>query len=203
MKQHLDLLYDAFQSEATQVASLTELTKRLQEQIVMLQRDPSVAAEGSDQRTFTVTWTIENWRETLEVAKGEDGMKLESMPYYMGHPGFKVGIYAYPNGFRESIGTHLSIYFKVMRGRYDDSLTWPFSHVVRISLIDQRPGGRNVEHSLDPGAEELLQDVSEHYRKPTSDSMGGVSSSVIVTSAADTTLETTELSLNLMSLGCD
>ena len=57
-----------------------------------------------------------------------------------------------------------------MSGRYDDSVFWPFSNMVTVSLIDQRPGGKHLQQTLDTGAETLSRDVSEFYQRPKEDS---------------------------------
>ncbi len=41
------------------------------------------------------------------------------------------------NGVNNAGGTHLSIYFLLMRGDYDALLEWPFRFKVTFSLLDQ------------------------------------------------------------------
>ena len=79
VKLHLHLLYEAFQSRVT---SLTEWNRSLQKQIEDLQKGETVASELVKPRSFTATWTIEDWKEKLEVAKNED-MSLISRPFYI------------------------------------------------------------------------------------------------------------------------
>ena len=42
-------------------------------------------------------------------------------------------------------GTHVSVFFVVMRGEYDALLRWPFRQKVTMMLLDQD----NVEHVID------------------------------------------------------
>ena len=42
-------------------------------------------------------------------------------------------------------GTHLSLFFVVMRGEFDALLRWPFRQKVTVTLLDQD----NVEHVID------------------------------------------------------
>ena len=50
---------------------------------------------------------------------------------------------AYLNGDGMGKGTHLSLFLVLMRSEYDDLLSWPFSHRVTMSLVNQ-------EHPLSP-----------------------------------------------------
>ena len=51
----------------------------------------------------------------------------------------------YLNGDGIGKGTHISLFFVVMRGEYDAILRWPFRHKVTFMLLDQN----NVEHVID------------------------------------------------------
>ena len=51
----------------------------------------------------------------------------------------------YLNGDGIGKGTHISIFFVVMRGQYDAMLRWPFRQKVTFMLLDQD----NVEHVVD------------------------------------------------------
>ena len=42
------------------------------------------------------------------------------------------------------LGTHISLFFVVMRGQYDAILRWPFRQKVTFMLLDQD----NVEHVI-------------------------------------------------------
>ena len=51
----------------------------------------------------------------------------------------------YLNGDGMGRGTHISVFFVVMRGQYDALLRWPFRQKVTFMLMDQD----NVEHVID------------------------------------------------------
>ncbi len=51
----------------------------------------------------------------------------------------------YLNGDGMGKGTHLSLFFVVMKGNYDALLTWPFRQKVTLMLMDQN----NHEHIID------------------------------------------------------
>ena len=56
--------------------------------------------------------------------------------------GYKMCARIYLNGHGLGRGTHISIFFMVMRGEYDALLPWPFRQKVTFMLLDQD----NVEH---------------------------------------------------------
>jgi hypothetical protein len=55
----------------------------------------------------------------------------------------------YLNGDGMGEGTHLSLFFVVMRGDYDALLPWPFEQKVSFKLIDQT-GNQHIIESFRP-----------------------------------------------------
>uniref|UniRef100_A0A3Q3A2F5 MATH domain-containing protein n=1 Tax=Kryptolebias marmoratus TaxID=37003 RepID=A0A3Q3A2F5_KRYMA len=51
---------------------------------------------------------------------------LRDEPFYTGYFGYKMCARVYLNGDGMGKGTHLSLFFVVMRGEYDALLPWPF-----------------------------------------------------------------------------
>ena len=52
------------------------------------------------------------------------------------------------NGINDSAGTHVSVYVSLMRGEYDDILTWPFCGNITIQLVNQNKDQDHVERYL-------------------------------------------------------
>jgi TNF receptor-associated factor 2 len=50
------------------------------------------------------------------------------------------------NGINDARGTHVSIYFILMRGEYDALLRWPFAFKVSFILLDQSTSNDNQCH---------------------------------------------------------
>ena len=65
-------------------------------------------------------------------------------------------------GYGIGKGTHLSLFFVVMRGEFDNILQWPFTHKVTVKLINQA-GGRDIVDTFQPDP------MSSSFRKPKSD----------------------------------
>lgn len=51
--------------------------------------------------------------------------------FYTAKYGYKVCLRIYLNGDGTGKGTHVSLFFVVMKGDYDALLPWPFRHKVR------------------------------------------------------------------------
>ena len=76
------------------------------------------------------------WRRSLEAKTGET-MSLRSAYFYTGQYGYKICLRLYLNGDGTGKGTHLSFFFVIMKGEYDDILPWPFEHPVTLMLLDR------------------------------------------------------------------
>ena len=59
-------------------------------------------------------------------------------------------------------GTHLSLFFVIMRGEFDNNLQWPFTHKVTFKLINQS-GGRDIVDTFQPNPK------SSSFQKPNSE----------------------------------
>ena len=62
---------------------------------------------------------------------------IYSPPFYTGRNGYKMCIRAYLNGDGSGEGTHLSIFFVIMKGEYDPLLQRLFDYKVSLILVDQ------------------------------------------------------------------
>lgn len=62
---------------------------------------------------------------------------IYSTPFYVFPYGYKMCMRLYINGDSKTKNTHMSLFYVIMRGKYDDDLQWPFKYGVTFSLIDQ------------------------------------------------------------------
>ena len=67
-------------------------------------------------------WRIPEMRRRIRDAKIGRITSIYSPPFYTGRNGYKICIRAYLNGDGTGEGTHLSIFFVLMRGEYDPLL---------------------------------------------------------------------------------
>ena len=84
-----------------------------------------------------LTWRISNVRRRLEEAQLGRKIKMFSQPFYTKPDGYKMCLVAYLNGRGVGEGTHLSVFFAVMKGEYDPILQWPFELRINLTLVDQ------------------------------------------------------------------
>jgi len=90
-------------------------------------------------------WKISDFtRRRNEAVTGKQA-SIYSPCFYTSRHGYKMCVRIYLNGDGIGKGTHISLFFVVMRGEYDALLRWPFSQKVTFMLLDQN----NVEHVID------------------------------------------------------
>ena len=87
---------------------------------------------------------------------------IYSPPFYSGRNGYKMCIRAYLNGDGIGFNTHLSVFFVVMRGEYDQLLKWPFESKISLILVDQNLR-QHIVQTFKPSPD------SSSFQKPRSD----------------------------------
>ncbi|KAL2100399.1 hypothetical protein ACEWY4_004793 [Coilia grayii] len=90
-------------------------------------------------------WKISDFSHRRQDALAGRSPALFSPAFYSSKYGYKMCLRLYLNGDGTGRGTHLSLFFVVMRGKYDALLKWPFSQKVTLMLLDQN----NREHIID------------------------------------------------------
>ncbi|XP_078082508.1 TNF receptor-associated factor 1 isoform X1 [Mustelus asterias] len=90
-------------------------------------------------------WKITDVSRKRQEAISGRITSLSSPAFYTSKYGYKVCSRIYLNGDGSGRGTHLSLFFVVMRGEYDALLHWPFKQKVTFMLLDQN----NREHVID------------------------------------------------------
>ena len=100
-----------------------------------------------------LTWRISNVRQRVEEAQLGRMVKIFSHPFYTEPDGYKMCLIVYLNGRGAGEGTHLSVFFGVMKGEYDPLLRWPFEHRISLTLVDQDKKG-DITHSFNPAGQD-------------------------------------------------
>uniref|UniRef100_A0AAY4F0E4 TNF receptor-associated factor n=1 Tax=Denticeps clupeoides TaxID=299321 RepID=A0AAY4F0E4_9TELE len=85
----------------------------------------------------TFLWRIGDIGQKLKESTTGQRHSQYSPAFYTSRYGFKVGMRLYLNGDGAGKGTHLSLFFVIMKGEHDALLSWPFKHKVTFMLIDQ------------------------------------------------------------------
>lgn len=82
-------------------------------------------------------WKVTDYRMKKKEAVDGHTVSIFSQPFYTSRCGYRLCARAYLNGDGSGKGTHLSLYFVVMRGEFDSLLQWPFRQRVTLMLLDQ------------------------------------------------------------------
>lgn len=84
------------------------------------------------------TWRIDNIREKIKSAQAGDPATsvIYSPPFYSSEAGYKLCLCIYPAGDHNH--GYLSLYFVLMKGKFDEVLPWPFQRRVYLSLLNCR-----------------------------------------------------------------
>eukprot|EP00118_Oscarella_pearsei_P018705 m.192485 g.192485 ORF g.192485 m.192485 type:complete len:280 (+) comp39474_c0_seq4:5161-6000(+) len=94
-------------------------------------------------------WKITEVRRRRREAVSGKTLSIYSQPFYTTGCGYKLCARLYLNGDGMGKGTHLSLFFVVMKGEYDSLLSWPFQHKITLVLMDQ-DNRRNVSDTFRP-----------------------------------------------------
>ena len=117
------------------------------------------------------TWKISGFNEALRQAESGNRCLLESSYFY--DQGYKCRLTLDVKGQRSGENTYLSIWFRIMKGRYDGMLSWPFQKKVKLTLIDQQenPDQRvNIVESFTADTKKYIH----QFKRPIEDKNVGV-----------------------------
>lgn len=90
-------------------------------------------------------WKISEFARRRNEAVSGQQVSFYSPAFPTSKYGYKMCARIYLNGDGMGRGTHISVFFVVMRSQYDAILRWPFRQKVTFMLMDQD----NVEHVID------------------------------------------------------
>ena len=111
-------------------------------------------------------WKINDLGRRKQDANDGRVLSLYSPPFFTSFHGYRMCIRCYLNGDGSGKGTHVSVFFVMMKSEHDDLLPWPFKQKVTISLLNQETpsdGSSHITQSFMPDAK------SSSFQKPTKD----------------------------------
>ncbi|XP_013381076.1 TNF receptor-associated factor 3 [Lingula anatina] len=111
----------------------------------------------------TLIWIIKDYIRLKRDACTSRTLSLYSQPFYSSSRGYKMCARVFLNGDGVGKGTHLSLFFVIMRGDYDVFLHWPFQQNVTLALLAQDGSGRHLSESFCP------ETGNSSFKFPTSD----------------------------------
>ena len=131
-------------------------------QIQLSEQDMQVQMLEATSYNGAYIWKIDHYSRRFQEAISDKTLSIYSPPFYVGRFGYKVCARLYANGDGIGKGTHMSMFFVIMRGEYDALLPWPFVQKVHFRLIDQ-DRIRDVYDAFRP------EPHSSSFKRPTSD----------------------------------
>ncbi|XP_030631320.1 TNF receptor-associated factor 2 [Chanos chanos] len=107
-------------------------------------------------------WRISDFSKKRQDAVAGRAPAMFSPAFYTSKYGYKMCLRIYLNGDGTGRGSHLSLFFVVMRGQSDALLKWPFNQKVTLMLLDQS----NREHIIDAFRPDV---ASSSFQRPISE----------------------------------
>ncbi|CAF3008343.1 unnamed protein product [Rotaria sp. Silwood2] len=98
----------------------------------------------------TFVWKITNFQEKMMDAQLERQTSIYSLPFFSSPTGYKMRARLYLNGDGSAHGTHMSLFFELMRNLNNAILKFPFNYKIIFCLYDQSPAKRHIIHSFLP-----------------------------------------------------
>lgn len=108
-------------------------------------------------------WKLDKWGQKLSESKAGRNLSLDSPSFYTSKYGYHMKARVYPNGDGAGRNTHVSLFFVLCRGHFDELLPWPFKQKVTFMILDQESGTRHICDTFRPDPQ------SQSFKKPTTD----------------------------------
>nr|XP_033816637.1 TNF receptor-associated factor 2 isoform X2 [Geotrypetes seraphini]XP_033816638.1 TNF receptor-associated factor 2 isoform X2 [Geotrypetes seraphini]XP_033816639.1 TNF receptor-associated factor 2 isoform X2 [Geotrypetes seraphini]XP_033816640.1 TNF receptor-associated factor 2 isoform X2 [Geotrypetes seraphini]XP_033816641.1 TNF receptor-associated factor 2 isoform X2 [Geotrypetes seraphini] len=107
-------------------------------------------------------WKIADFARKRQEAIAGRCPAMFSPAFYTSKYGYKLRLRIYLNGDGTGRGTHISLFFVVIKGPNDALLRWPFNQKVTLMLLDQN----NREHVIDAFRPDI---TSSSFQRPMTD----------------------------------
>ena len=143
-KEHLQMAKRKLIHGEQRIANLEFILHRLINSSKMSNGQLTLVAEWSNQLGMLASLgassiqvcpvTIKMTNYSLHVASGSCWY---SSSFYTHHKGYTMQLRVYASGCGKGKGTHLSIFLRLMKGAYDDELSWPLTGNFIITLLNQ------------------------------------------------------------------
>ncbi|XP_036383854.1 TNF receptor-associated factor 1 [Megalops cyprinoides] len=145
-----------------EIQVLEQQRKLAMKDVLIASLHQRITAQEDVSYNGTFIWKLCDISKKMNEAASGRRNNQYSPAFYTSRYGFKVCMRLYLNGDGVGRGTHISLFFVVMKGEYDALLSWPFKHKVTFSLLDQN----HKEHVVDAFRPDLS---SSSFQRPVSD----------------------------------
>ena len=138
-----------------QLAGYLEVVHTVQESVTrhaVLMEEVKLRQDILDVKTTNgvFIWKIPEIARRYADAQQRRTLSLYSPPFHASPHGYRMCIRAYLNGDGSGKGTHISVFFVLMKSEHDDLLSWPFKSPVTFQLLNLSGSGSNVTETFMP-----------------------------------------------------
>jgi len=105
-------------------------------------------------------WKIDSYTHRKNEAAIGNVRALHSAPCFTSRYGYKYCLRVYLAGDGIGKGTHVSLFFVVMKSEYDELQTWPFNKKLKMCLINQQDRSKDIVENMIPNID------SSSFQKP-------------------------------------
>ena len=110
------------------------------------------------------TFTVDNFKTRFASAQQNNDFIYSDSFYYLN--GYRGRLKLYLNGRNAVQGTHMSVYFQIMRGPFDDTLRWPMVFgLIKFSLVINE----KCKHKMAINCKEDEEHLRTRFVKPARD----------------------------------
>ncbi|XP_055515745.1 TNF receptor-associated factor 1-like [Leucoraja erinacea] len=124
---------------------LTVLQSRMHRTDQAIQvRTAKVTALESMTHCGVFIWRIPQIQERFQEAIDGTNPYLDSSEFYFSTYSYKMCLRIYLNGHEDWKGTHISLYYILLKGDYDALTQWPFKEKVKLALLNARDRQQSI-----------------------------------------------------------
>lgn len=155
LQKDVDLIKPAIQDCQSQVTGYLEVVQTVQESVTrhaVLMEEVKLRQDILDVKTTNgvFIWKIPEIARRYADAQQRRTLSLYSPPFHTSPHGYRMCIRAYLNGDGSGKGTHISVFFVLMKSEHDNLLSWPFKSPVTFQLLNLSNSGNNVTETFMP-----------------------------------------------------
>ena len=171
--RHLSLQAASFKPVVANVSRLEEENKQLKEQVAttlklekvkqqvvnklveanvkLRQQVEKLTQDLQTQRVYTPICPVEFTMTNFDQ-KRKDGERWQSPPFYTHVEGYRMCLRVYAGGCATGTGRDIAISICMMKGEFDEQLSWPFSGQVEIELLNNCKDEQHYKGTVDYGS---------------------------------------------------
>lgn len=163
---HLNLMCKTLSLQKKQMGLLSEIVDQQKDQIFTLTNKINSLEKfyGSQ-----LIWKIDNYAEKYNDCKTGKKPTIFSPPFLTSRHGYKLALSTALYGDGKAKGKFMSLFLCLCKGEYDSLLSWPFSHKIVITLLDQCEdiaSRRHISYTIKPNT---CKENSPFLGRPTGD----------------------------------